>query len=78
MDDGVLEFREGWRSWAGQLMARTVLYQQEKIDALLEVLYEVEFNGPNGANPICPSCYGWSKHEAHCRLAAAIKKGESK
>jgi hypothetical protein len=45
---------------------------------MLEALYEVEFNGPNDANPVCPSCYGWQKHEKGCKLDQAIKNAEKR
>jgi len=57
----------------GELQHRWNCYQ-----VMLDVLYEIEFSGPNDANPICPSCYGWQRHEKDCKLAQAIAKAERK
>jgi hypothetical protein len=57
-----------------QLRLAQINELKEIIGDLFTILCEVEFNGPNDANPICPSCYGWQSHEENCKLDAVLKK----
>ena len=73
-------YAEGYESGCGQLhkMQRDIDRLQAKLTRAVEVLKEVEWEGPDEFGRQCPSCpetenYG---HADDCKLAAVLRESE--